>query len=75
MNRPKPGDKVLLLSASPELLSGLPVEDQSAIREAVGKLVLLLEWDGDGRAELEFTDSNGVMHFIYVKPTEIGSAG
>jgi hypothetical protein len=34
----------------------------------VGKPVLLNQYDYEGRAELEFTDSDGTTHFIYVSP-------
>jgi hypothetical protein len=46
----------------------LPIEDQLAISEIVGKPVLLEEYDEDGRAELKFTTSEGHVHFIYVSP-------
>jgi hypothetical protein len=64
----KPGDKVLLTQLPPGLLSGLPREDQRAISEIVGKPILLVEFDDDGRAELEFVDRNEVFHYIYVDP-------
>jgi hypothetical protein len=70
-NRPQPGDRVLLKGVPPELPEGLPQEDQVAIAEAVGTVVLLLQYDEDGRAELEFTDQEGVIHFIYVAPVFI----
>ncbi|MFZ0634951.1 MAG: hypothetical protein WCA98_02015 [Candidatus Acidiferrales bacterium] len=44
------------------------MEDQRAISEIVGKPVLLRAYDDDGRAEIEFTGSDGVIHFIYVSP-------
>ena len=69
--RPEPGGTVLLTSAPPGLLKDLPMEDQEALKEAVGKPVLLLAYDGDGRAELEFKDRHGVIHFIYVNPDTI----
>jgi hypothetical protein len=34
----------------------------------VGKAVVLTEYDDIGRAELQFTDSRGHIHFIYVSP-------
>lgn len=52
----------------PGMLDDLPAEDQQAITEIVGKPVLLVEYDGDGRAELEFQDRDGNFHFIYVSP-------
>lgn len=61
-----PGDPVVLGEAPRGLLDGLPKEDQRAICEIVGKPVLLNEYDEEGRAELEFTDSDGTIHLIYV---------
>ena len=38
------------------LLEGLPQEDQNAIVAIAGKPVLLVGYDEDGRAELQFDD-------------------
>ncbi len=57
----------MLIKIPPGLLEGLPLDDQQAISEAEGKPLRLNEYD-DGRAELEFTDSSGVIHFIWVTP-------
>jgi hypothetical protein len=65
---PKPGDLVVLIGVPPRLLDDLPIEDQQAINEVVGKPVLLNEYDDAGRVELQFNDRNGVIHFIYVNP-------
>jgi hypothetical protein len=62
------GDSVVLREVPSGLLGGLPEEDQRAICEIVGKPVLLNQYDYEGRAELEFTDSDGTTHFIYVSP-------
>jgi hypothetical protein len=72
--RLKPGGSVVLTELPPGLLDGLPAEDQRAISDAVGKPVQLVEYDDDGRAELEFTDAHGVIHFIYVNPNFIEPA-
>ncbi|HWZ45987.1 MAG TPA: hypothetical protein VNW97_21120 [Candidatus Saccharimonadales bacterium] len=64
--RPKPGSTVVLKELPPGLLDNLPDDDQQAISEIVGRPILLVEYDGDGRAELEFEDRDGVIHFIYV---------
>jgi hypothetical protein len=61
--RPKPGEKVIL-----RFIGDLPEEDQRAISAVVGKPILLNKYERDGRAELEFTDVEGVGHFIYVDP-------
>jgi len=64
--QPKPGDTVVLTRVPHGLLDGLPKTDQKAISEIVGKPILLVGYDDDKRAELEFTDGSGVTHFIYV---------
>jgi hypothetical protein len=68
-----PGDAVMLTQVPPGLLDKLPLEDQKAIIEIVGQPVRLNGYDEDGRAELEFTDSVGVIHFIYVSPVFVKS--
>jgi len=73
-SKPKPGDIVLLTQVPPGLLVNLPKEDQTAISEIVGKPVRLNDYDEQGRAELEFTDSSGGIHFVYVSPTVIRAA-
>ncbi len=64
----KPGRKVVLKALPPGLIEGLPEEDQRAILAVVGKPIVLNEYDRGGRAELEFTDSEDTIHFIYVHP-------
>ena len=67
-SKPMPGDNVTLCEVPQGLLDGLPKEDQRAISEIVGKAVRLNDYDDAGRAELEFIDNEGVIHFIYVNP-------
>jgi hypothetical protein len=67
----KPGDTVVLIELPPGFLEGLPSGDQAAISEMVGKSLLWVENDEAGRAELEFRDREGVVHYIYVSPTMI----
>jgi hypothetical protein len=69
--KPKPGDMVMLTEVPKGLLDDLPARDQRAISEIVGKPILLSEYGDDGRAELRFTDREGVIHFIYVNPIVI----
>ena len=69
--KPKLGDTVVLIEVPSGLMDGLPLEDQQGIREVVGMPHLLSEYDDAGRAELEFKDCNGVIHFIYVDPAFI----
>lgn len=73
--KPMPGDSVVLEEVPQGLQDGLPKEDQQAISEIVGKPIRLNKYDEDGRAELEFTDQHGVIHFIYVRPEFLRSAG
>ena len=61
------GDHVVLLNAPEELLRDLPSEDKAAIQAQVGKSVEVQGFDEHGHAELEFTDLDGTMHFIWVK--------
>jgi hypothetical protein len=72
--KPRPGDAVVLTRVPPGLLEGLPTEDQDAIAEVVGKPVKLVAFDDQGRAELEFTDSDEAIHSIYVSPDFIRPA-
>lgn len=54
--RPSPGELVVLERLPNGLLDGLPANDQTAIREVLGKPIVLVEYDVRGRAELEFVD-------------------
>jgi hypothetical protein len=72
--KPKPGDLVVLMKAPLGLLEGLPEDDQKAISETIGKPIKLVGYDDAGRVELEFTDSGGVIHSIYVNPSVIKTA-
>jgi len=72
--KPKPGDTVVLTEIPHGLVDDLPQADQQAVSEVVGKPIALNGYDDDGRAELQFTDDNGVIHFIYVKPDFIRAA-
>ena len=64
--KPNPGDMVVLTTILKGFLDDLPEEGQQAIRDIVGKPVLLNEYDDAGRAELEFNDRDGQTHFIFV---------
>ena len=68
------GAKVVLKSLPPGFLDDLPLRDKRAIAGIVGKPITLVEYDDVGRAELEFTDKRGTIHFIYVKPMFIRPA-
>jgi len=62
----KPGDSVVLTAVPASLLHGLPKGDQRAIRSIVGKPVTFAGISY-GQAELEFTDSQGDEHTIWVE--------
>ena len=66
--KPKPGEKVILKTLPPGFIDDLPEEDQRAISAVVGKPIILKKYERDGRAELEFTDSDETIHLIYVNP-------
>jgi hypothetical protein len=44
------------------------MEDQQAISEVVGNSILFVNFDEYGRADLEYVDRAGVMHFLYLDP-------
>jgi hypothetical protein len=62
----KPGGLVILTNAPASLLRGLPKEDQRAIQSIVGQPVTLTGFSY-GQAELEFFDSQGDGHTIWVE--------
>jgi len=66
--RPRPGQAVILTELPRGLTSGLPRTDRQAIRAIVGMPVRLVEYDDSGRAELQFVDRRGIIHFVYVHP-------
>jgi bifunctional UDP-N-acetylglucosamine pyrophosphorylase/glucosamine-1-phosphate N-acetyltransferase len=66
--KPRPGQKVILTALPPGFIDDLPLEDQRAISEVVGKPITLNRYEEDGRAELEFTDKEDVIHSLYVDP-------
>jgi hypothetical protein len=73
MNDLKPGARVVLSRIPPSLLGGLPSEDEAAIQAVVGKPVTLVGFSF-GQAELEFTDSDGDEHTIWVDAELISPA-
>ena len=73
--KPQPGDMVVLTAVPLGLLDGLPQEDKHAIIATVGKPVLLVGYDDDGRAEIFFNDPFDVgtdpysnTHSVWVQP-------
>jgi hypothetical protein len=70
---PKSRGSVVLTEVPPGMLDDLPLEDQQAIAEAVGKPIVLRGYDDTGRAELEFIDRNHISHVIFVAPRFISA--
>ena len=69
--QPRPGDMVILERLPPGFLDDLPLENQIAIRDMIGKPIKFNEVDSWGRAELEFGDEPGAVsitrgHYLYV---------
>jgi hypothetical protein len=70
-DRPRAGERVVLVAIPPGLLDGLPDEDIAAI---VGKPIQFVGYDDIGRAELEFDDPfHDSTHTIWVAPEFIRS--
>ena len=74
-DKPKVGDKVVLVALPPGLIEGLPEQDQRAISAMVGQPVLLVGFDDFGRAQLQFDDPfdarpgrHNHTHTIWVAP-------
>jgi hypothetical protein len=61
----EPGRLVVLESLPASLLQGLPQEDQAAIKSILGRPVLFAG-TSYGQAELDFVDSQGDSHTIWV---------
>jgi hypothetical protein len=62
----KRGQKVIVTELPDGFLDDLPKEDQDAITAIVGKPIRFRGFDDDGRGELEFRESNGTMHVLYL---------
>jgi hypothetical protein len=71
--KPEPGQKVILIGLPEGFVGDLPEDDQRAITAMIGRPITLNGHEEDGRAELEFTDDQGVIHMIFVDPRFIGS--
>ena len=70
--KPRSGQKVVLIGLPEGFIDDLPEDDQRAITAVLGKPIILNGYDEDGRAELEFTDNQDVIHTIYVDLRFIG---
>src|SRR5260221_14041666 len=65
------GSYVRFLKASTALLRGLPLTDRHAIEAAVGTAYRVEGFNVVGHAEIEFFDSKGKMHFVWVEPENL----
>jgi hypothetical protein len=68
------GDTVILVALPSGFIDDLPIEDQTALSEAIGAQIVFNEYDDIGRAELQFISRDGVLHFIWVEPKFIKAA-
>ena len=66
VTKPKPGDKVVLKALPPGFIDDLPEEEQRAISARIGRPIMLMGYDRDGRAELEFMAQDDSIHTLYV---------
>jgi hypothetical protein len=64
----KPGDAVILLELPQGFTDDMDIEDREACSSAIGNQVLFNEYDEIGRAELQFTSREGVLHKIWIEP-------
>ena len=71
----QPGQEVVLKALPQGFTDDLPPEDQHAISAVIGQPIRLNGYDVDGRAELEFRDEQGVIHFMYVDPQFLTISG
>ena len=67
--------RVVLKALPAGFLDHLPNKDQEAISKVVGKRITLTGYDDDGRAKLEFRDTEGEIHTIYVDPSFMKESG
>jgi hypothetical protein len=70
----KPGQKAIVTGLPKGFLDNLPQEDQAAITAILGKPIRFRGFDDAGRAELEFREADGTLHFIYLAQQFIGPA-
>jgi hypothetical protein len=64
--KPKPGDKVVLKALPSGFIDDLPEDEQRAISARIGRPIMLMGYDRDGRAELEFMAQDDLIHTLYV---------
>jgi hypothetical protein len=66
VTKPKPGDKVGLKALPPGFTDDLTEDEQRAISARIGRPIMLMGYDRDGRAELEFMAQDDSIHWPYV---------
>ena len=66
LTKPKPGDIVVLKALPPGFLDDLPEDEQRAISARIGRPIMLMGYDRDGKAELEFLAQDDSIHTVYV---------
>jgi hypothetical protein len=66
VTKPKPADKVVLKALPPGFLKDLPEEEERAISSGIGRPIMLMGYDRDGRAELEFMAQDDSIHTLYI---------
>lgn len=66
VTKPKLGDKVVLKALPAGFIDDLPEDEQRAISARVGRPIMLMGYDRDGKAELEFMAQDDSIHTLYV---------
>jgi len=66
VTKPKPGDKVVLKALPPGFTDDLPEEERRAITARLGRPIMLMGYDQDGRVELELMAQDDSIHTLYV---------
>ena len=68
------GEMVVLRELPPDLLPGLPEQDQAVIRSAIRRPLKLAGYSFE-RVELEFLDEVGDIHTIWIEPSFVARFG
>jgi hypothetical protein len=61
------GDEVTIKRIPESLVRGLPNSDQRAINSCVGQSFKISGFNGQGEAEIEFTDASNEFHTIWIE--------
>lgn len=65
------GDRVIVRSIPHQLIHDLPEEDIEAIESQLGKSLVISGFNEYGYVELDFVDSVGTMHTIWIEPASV----